>query len=396
MMRIARPGSNLLSERRAQRPLASGFLRRRPPVIPGNRVQLLVDGGQVFPAMLRAINTAEHSVLLESYIFAKDATGRRFLDALTEAAARGVKVRVMVDGLGSLGTDAAFFAPLLRVGGVLSVYHAPWTWTWTFMSKWWRRDHRKLMMVDERFAFIGGTNIADAYAPPEWGGGGWHDSHALVQGPAALELAKVFARTWEWQTHERLPLSRAGVERLGEVAVQILESRWQRRPSIRTAYVEAIDRAERVVRLCNAYYIPDGRVLRALHRARRRGVRVQLILAGTTDVHAVRYASRALYSRMLAWGIEIYEWTDRVLHAKTAVIDASWCSMGSYNMDRRSLRHNLEANIGCYDKVLGAELDTQFVRDMKKSRRIDPLVWHRREWLDKVLERFFYKLRYLL
>ncbi|MEE8410123.1 MAG: phospholipase D-like domain-containing protein [Myxococcota bacterium] len=366
-------------------------------VADGNSVSLLVDGGEAFPAMLEAIAGAEQTIVLESYTYADDATGRRFLDALIARARQGVTVRVLVDGVGSFGTviiDNDFFAPLLEVGGKLAIYRPPKPW----LPRWgfWKRDHRKILVVDDRVAFIGGLNIADEYAPESWDGGAWHDIHARVEGPVARELTKVINRTWTRVARlPRVPALGAAVPS-GNIAVQVLESRLTRRYSIRRAYLNAIRRARNSIRISNAYFIPDQGVRRGLRNAVKRGVTVQLLLAGQTDLHSVRYASRATYRALMRCGIEIYEWDDRVLHAKCAVIDGCWCSIGSYNLDRRSLLHNLEANIACLDSTLGATMDGQFMRDIAHSQRIDLESWHRRPALEMLLEQLFYRLRYFL
>ncbi len=363
-------------------------------IIPGNRLTLLVDGAATYDAMLAAIDGAERAILLSSYIFAADRTGARFRDTLANAARRGVSVRVIVDGIGSLAADEAFFAPLIAAGGRVGVFHPPKPWLprWVF----WRRDHRKILVVDDRTGFVGGLNIGDDYAPPAWGGHGWHDVHARIEGPAAAELTRLLSRTWSW-------LDRADTCELprvpppaGDTAVRLLENRLRQRFTIHRAYLHAIKRARERVRIANAYFVPVQAVQRALRRARQRGVQVQLLLAGRTDVKMVQYASRALYRRLLADGLEIYEWEEQVLHAKCAVVDGRWCSIGSYNFNRRSLFHDLETNLECVDEELGRALDAQLAADFGRARRVDPETWHRRPAIDKLLEQLFYKLRVFL
>jgi cardiolipin synthase len=365
------------------------------PVIPGNRAVLLVDGVEAYPAMLAAIASAQQSIVLESYIFRHDRAGRRFLEALCERAQAGVSVRVIVDGVGSADTPHSFWAPLLDRGGRVGVFR-PLKGLFRFGRSFWQRDHRKLLITDDRTAFIGGLNIGDDYAPGAWGGAAWHDAHARLDGPVARGLTELVNRTWlQIMKEDWTPRQAAGVA-VGQTGMQILEGRLSRRLSVRKAYLHAIRNAKDSIRITNAYCIPDRPVRRALRGARRRGVRVQLLLAGRTDILPVQLAGRYLYRRLLSWGIEIYEWTERVLHAKTAVIDRRWCSMGSYNLDRRSLLHNLEANIACVDADLGAAFEAQFERDLACSKRIDPATWHRRPPVEKLLEALFYRLRYLL
>jgi cardiolipin synthase len=366
----------------------------RYPALAGNAARLLVDGREAYPAMLSAIGQAEHSIVLESYIFCPDEAGQRFLAALVERALGGISVRVLVDGVGSMDTPASFWQPLIAAGGRVAVY-SPVGSLWRVRSNW-VRDHRKLLVVDDTVGFLGGLNISNTYAPVEWGGGAWHDVHARIAGPAAHALAVLFNRTWRQITKEDWSRWLLHPVVVGDTSMQILEGRLTRRHSVRQAYLHAIRNAQATIRITNAYCIPDRSVRRALREARARGVRVQLLLAGRTDLRSVQLAGRYLYRRLLSWGVEIYEWTDRVLHAKTAVVDGRWCSIGSYNLDRRSLLHNLEANIACVDAGLGAALEAQFAGDLARSRPIDPARWHRRPAVQKLLEVFFYQLRYLL
>lgn len=362
------------------------------PVIPGNQVQFLVGGHATYTRMLEAIAAAQRVVQLETYTFASDATGELFVKALAERAQAGVQVRVMLDGVGSLTTPNDFFEGLKAVGGEVCWFRPVNGWN----KNIYVRDHRKILVVDDTTAFIGGLNIANAYAPKEWGGQGWHDMHARVHGPAAAALARITARSWKVATGNGYEPKLAEV--CGNTDVQILESRpvGVPRRAVRRAYLHAIDRAQKSVCIANAYCVPDFLVRRALYKARRRGVQVQMLMAGKSDVPAVQMASRHLYKRLLKNGIEIFEWDNQVLHAKTAVIDRTWCSIGSCNLDNRSLRHNLEANIACVDEELGTAMQEQFDQDTAQSRRIDPQTWHRRHPLQKLLEALFYQLRYLL
>lgn len=362
-------------------------------VIPGNRVALLVDGAEAYPAMLDAIATAQHAVILETYTFAPDATGRRFVQALAACARRGVSVRLLVDGFGSSSTPLRFLQPIEDAGGRVCVYHPLRFWRPERLTK---RDHRKILAVDARVGFIGGLNISDDYAPASWGGQAWHDTQARLEGPAVRALTKMFNKTWRRVTGEDWNTRLQPSRQCGDVPVQILESRITQRHTMRRAYVHAIKRAEKRICIANAYFIPDRGIRRALRNAVRRGVSVQLLLPGYSDVFPVRYASRALYGRLMQAGVEIYEWRHPMLHAKSAVIDGLWCSVGSFNLDRRSLMHNLEANIACVDPKMGAAMEAQFSRDLGFAQRIDPRVWHRRSAWEKLLERVFYSVRHLL
>ena len=358
---------------------------RGPPPVAGNRLRLLIDGAAVYPAMHEAISQARRTITLETFFYEPDATGDRFLAALIERARAGVLVRLMVDGVGSFSTPREYFAPLVAAGGRVAVYSAPKPWV--PLSRLWRRNHRKVLVVDDTTAYLGGLNIHDEAAPVEWGGEAWHDAHVEVVGPVALRLTDLFNRTWLRVRGEDLRDRRApAVQPSGSTSVQVLESRIARRYSVRRAYLDAIRQAQHRICISNAYCIPDRGIRRALYAARLRGVQVQILFAGSTDVLAVRFASQALYARLMKRGIEVWEWHERVLHTKTAVIDGAWSNIGSYNLDTRSLLHNLEANLACVDAELGAAVEREFDADLTRSRRIDPETWHRRPRVNKMLE----------
>lgn len=365
----------------------------RGTITKGNTVSFLVDGEATYISMLEAIRTSKYAVTLESYIFEADKTGRRFLDALCEARRRGLRVRVLIDAVGSSDTNIEFFRPLLDLGGELGIFNPP-----SLLRPLWsiKRDHRKILTVDDQVGFTGGLNISDDYAPVDWGGRGWHDMQARIEGPAARELTKLVNRAWRRTQHEDWSGPLLPAKEVGSTRVQVLGNSMRQRWVIHRSYVNAIRNARHRIRLWNAYFVPDRAIRHAIIDARRRGVRVELILAGETDVWAVKLASRALYSLLLDHDVQIYEWTDRVLHAKAAVIDGSWCSMGSFNLDAMSLRHNLEANIALVDATLGATLDAQFEHDRKRCELVDRTAFSSRPHLDRLLERAFFAVRHVL
>jgi cardiolipin synthase len=251
-------------------------------------------------------------------------------------------------------------------------------------------------VVDGHTAFIGGLNIAGVHVSVAAGGAGWHDMHARVCGPAAQQLEQLFAGTWRRATKKRVMPRRHLVPDRGTTVVEILESRFGRNRSIQRAYIAAVHRARQRISICSAYFIPDRAFVRALVAARQRGVAVNLLLAGVSDVVPVQFASRALYKKLLSSGVLIYEWPKRVLHAKTIVTDGNWCSIGSYNMDRRSLLYNLEVNIACEDTAFAHAMEAQFDADRRVAAPVLLSVWHRRRALQKFLEQLFYLLRFWL
>ena len=362
-----------------------------------NAVIPLRGGGEAFPAMLEAIASAEHHVHLEMYILRDDRTGQEFKERLIERRRAGVTVRVMYDSLGSLGLSSAYLNELRHEGVEVIEFHpvAPWRSRWSLN----RRDHQKILVVDDRVALVGGINIGDEYQPTEKGGKGWHDMHASVEGPAVVDIARVFRTTWikaggasfpppRWNEKRSLPW-KTGVSVISSV---FLFKRFR----MRRAYIYAIENAERTISLMNAYFIPDRGLRRAFARAARRGVSVRVVVPSVSDVRAVYYASCYLYSRLMRAGVRLFEWPDRMMHAKSGVIDEVWSTIGSYNLDRRSMIHNLELSLIMIDRELGAGMETQFDEDLRGCREVDPVAWERRPLVQKVLEWLFFQLRYWL
>jgi cardiolipin synthase len=366
-------------------------------VVHGNRVTVLRDGEEAFPAMLEAIDGARSAVRLETYIFASDATGRRFARALAGAAARGVDVALLHDSLGSWRASARVFDEMRAAGvKVLSFKPlAPWRRGWG----WGRRDHRKQLSVDGRVGFTGGINVADEWACARDGGAGWRDTMIRISGPAVAQLDRLFRETWEREAARQgvaLPLAPdpPGAARAGDDPVWVVGNReFSRRRAIRKAYRHAIARAERRVMVANSYFVPDPAILRSLRRARRRGVEVLLLLPGASDMRSVQWASRAVYGRLLAWGIEIWHWCDPVFHAKTAVVDGLWCTVGSYNLDTQSLRYNLEVTAVVPSPEVAGALERMFREDLARCERVDPATWKRRPFWWRLPEALFYLVR---
>lgn len=372
--------------------------------VPGNRFKLLRDGVEAFPEMLDAIRGARRKIRLEVYMFIDDAVGELFGRALAEAAKRGVQVHVLYDWIGSLGTRASFFKRL-RAQGVNVRAFKPLSISRGFGALV-RRDHRKILVVDGEVAFVGGINLAAQWAPRgHASGGGWRDDVMRVEGPAALTIERLFCASWRMEAQKRLYRlkqkarrgtgTRAGtIRRLhrGDVHAVVLSSR----RSIHRAYLKAIEHARESVMIANAYFLPDRKLLSALKRAARRGVTVQLVLAGKSDHPIVTWAGRALYDQMLRAGIRIFEWYDGVLHSKTAVVDGTWGTVGSFNLEPMSLRFNYEANLVFTDRRWGAALEKSFLDDCSRCRAIEPEAWAKRPWWHRMVERAAYLLRRLL
>jgi len=369
----------------------------RQRVLEGNEIDLLYGGRETFETMLGAIRSAQRFVSLATFIFADDRTGRRFLDSLVEARRRGVEVRLIVDGVGSLDTPRAFFRPLLDEGGEILVYHPVDLWRLKFVI--WHRMHRKNLVVDNQVGFCGGLNIHDSCLPEEDGGAGWHDIHARMEGPVVRDLHHSFLSTWirvlgtPRSDHDLLARS----EPHGSHNVAVLgaggKKRGRRRRRIQTAYLHAIKQAQRTIHIWNPYFIPDAGVRRSLRNACRRGVDVRVIVPDRGNFPAVQLASENVFETLMRAGVRIHRWPGSMMHAKTAVIDGIWSTVGSYNMDAQSHRHNLELNVTVYGERFGKALEALFARDMALSSEVDARSWSLRPLSDRLLQKlcFFFR-----
>jgi len=385
-------------------PPARKYLRRPQPgsgvfdwdadeYIGGNRLALFVRGKDLFASMASAIEAAAESVNLETYRFGGDATGQAFAGLLARAAKRGVRVRLIYDSVGSIEL-APETETLLRNAGVqILEYHpvAPWRPHWA----WNKRDHRKLLVCDGKVGFIGGMNLSDEHAPKEQGGLDWPDAHARIEGPAAHELERLFRAVWHKETARWYELHPQPAPAPGGAAVRIVGNHELiKRFAIRQAYVNALRAAKTEVSIANSYFIPDWRIRRALAQAVRRGVSVRVLVPGNSDIGSAWYAMRATYGPLLAYGVRIFEWQGTMMHAKAVVVDGKWCAVGSYNLDHRSLRHNLEANLHTTDEAFAAELKKRFEIGLSGAREIKRDAWNRRSWTERALEQFFSSFDY--
>ncbi|MBK7642785.1 MAG: cardiolipin synthase ClsB [Planctomycetes bacterium] len=376
------------------------YITRPERMHPWNRVQPLIGGKQAYPEMLAAIRSARSHVHFEIYILLDDRIGLEFRDALVERAKAGVTVRMLYDSLGCFGLGDSFLGPLRDAGAQLLEYAPLFPWRRDFGLN--RRDHQKILVVDDRVAFAGGINVGLDYVPVEEGGGGWYDVHARVEGPAVHDLAVLFRKTWTKRGGASFPapgkpepaLPQDGISAPG---VQVISNVGARsRSHMRHAYLRAIRRAEKTISIMNAYFIPDRGLRRAFARAARRGVSVRVIVPSTTDVQAVRYASRHLYGALMKAGVRIFEWPGAMMHAKCGVIDEVWSTIGSYNLDKRSLLHNLEVALVVIDSKVGEELGAEFAGQLARCAEVDPAQWEQRSWWQKSKEWLFYGFRYWL
>ena len=368
------------------------------PMTKGNKVTLLADGEGTYAAMFRAIEGAKNHINLESFIFEDDEAGRKFADRLLQKRAEGVQVHLMYDSVGSINTPAAFFQRL-RDAGIQVVEFNPINplkdrdeWGLT------HRDHRKILIVDGRLAIMGGVNISKVYSssPRRRKPSGkapihWRDTDIQIEGPTVAELQKLFIDTWLQQKGpafsgpDYFPVHK---ER-GNALVQVVGStpgEDNRVPFV--VYVSAITFAENSIHLTNSYFIPDHQTEKALTDAAGRGVDVKVILPGITDSKLALYAQRYHYGRLLKAGVKIYEHSNSLLHAKTAVLDGVWSTVGSTNLDYLSLLSNDEVNAVILSKEFALQMEAMFARDLADSKPILRKEWERRPLLPRMGEWF--------
>ncbi len=376
---------------------ASGRLPRlaAPTVVyGGNRIRLLVNGEQYFPALLAAIAGARRSIEIETYIFAEDNIGLRVMFALAAAAGRGVEVRLLIDGFGG-GEYARRLVHDLGVHGAQVKIYRPERW-WRLERQLLRRLHRKIAVFDEQLAFVGGINIIDDHnVPAQVRGrlGPRFDFAVTCEGPIVQAMTLAVRRLW-WQLAVVGLRARAGLlptrrrtarqpAAVGGVAASlVLRDNFRHRHTIERAYLKAFDSARERVTIANAYFLPGRRFRAALLAVAARGVCVRLLLQGEPEYALQYHAQRALYGQLLAGGVEIFEYTTSHLHAKVAVVDEHWATVGSSNIDPYSLLLAREANVVVHDagfaRELAGELDAAIAQH---SRRIDPGDYARRSWL---------------
>jgi len=403
-----------------------------------NEIRLLLDGKEAFPAWLEAIGAAKSEILLEMYWFESDKTGRTFAEALSKRARDGLDVFLLYDSVGSIGAERSMFEDMESAGVRVIEYNpiAPWRRRFR-LDRVGTRDHRKILVVDTEVGFVGGINICDQQASRESGGGGWRDDAVEIRGPSVNELRALFFDTWiksggpsarkleALAMRTREALVAAAREQLGAPAprrllgigaptpersitvassadlaappvVQVIgHAASAARRTLRRVYLQQIRHARRKILIANSYFIPDITIRRGLERASARGVEVRVILPRDSDVPSVGYASRALYARLMRAGIQIHEWVDGMLHAKCALID-EWATVGSYNLDYRSLLYNLEANVASVEPAFVESVERSFRADIQRCVQVDPVAWSKRSRWSRVLEWMHYYVRKLL
>jgi cardiolipin synthase len=354
---------------------------------PGNKVEILRNGVQIFPSMLAAIRAAKKTINLEFYIYWDGEIGRTFAEALAERARAGVAVKVILDAVGSSNMSARLIEFLRRNGIDLEWYHPL---RWYTLSRFNHRTHRKVLVVDGTVGFSGGVGIADEWLGDADAKNHWRDTVARVEGPVVTQMQFAFMDNWVKSRGELLTGLDyfPAVEPRGNHLTQVIKSSPSEGSStVKLLYVVSIVSAQKSIWISNAYFVPDRDTIRALEGAVRRGVDVRVIVPGEeTDVPIVRQASRLHYELLLRRGIRIFEYQPTMMHAKTMVVDGVWTTIGSSNFDDRSFRLNDEVNVNVYDAAIAAQMETMFQEDLARSREVVSAKWLRRPVFDKLKE----------
>ena len=359
-----------------------------PPLVGGNRAQELLNGDQIFPAMLAAIRSAQHSITFETYIYWSGDIGREFANALTERAKAGVKVHVLLDWIGSAKIDESFLDEMRAAGVQIRKFHKP---SWYNLHRLNNRTHRKLLVIDGKTGFTGGVGIAS-----KWTGNGqdadhWRDSHFRIEGPAVAQMQAVFMDNW-LKVSGQVMHGEAyfpALPAVGNSDAQVFSSSPSGgSESMQLMYQLSITAAGHAIDLSSAYFVPDEITSKKLTDALKRGVKIRIITPGEIiDTETVRAASRGTWGPLLKAGAEIYEYQPSMYHCKVMIVDKLLVSVGSTNFDNRSFRLNDEANLNIYDTAFAERQTAIFEDDLRLARQVTYEEWTNRSWREKVMER---------
>ena len=365
-----------------------------PAILPGNKVVALQNGSEIFPAMLQAIDAAQTSITFETYIYWSGDIGKKFTDALSARARAGVPVNVIIDWAGSIKMEEALLDEM-RQSGVRIHRYRPLHWY--TLGRINNRTHRKLLVVDGRIGFTGGVGIADQWEGRAQDPNHWRDTHFRYEGPAVAQMQAAFNDNWIKTTGEVLngPAYFPKLQPVGDVDAHLfIASPAGGSESMHLMYLMAIAASTQTIDLAASYFVPDELIVKGLLEARRRGVKVRIMLPGPhIDSDAVRLASRAGWGPLLLAGVEIYEYQPTMLHTKMLIVDRELVSVGSTNFDIRSFRLNDEASLNLYDQAFAAQMSEVFEQDLRDSQRYTHEKWRQRPLKEKLMEKFVIPLK---
>jgi len=356
-------------------------------VVPGNRVEILLNGDEIFPAKLRAIKAARKSINYAQYVWEEGQPSEDIANALAERCEAGIPVNVLLDGVGALSMPAEYRKRMVDAGCRVETFRPLGSFA---VDKVNYRNHRRILVVDGRVGIAGGSGTSG-----KWGGDGkqqdhWRDTDVLVEGPVVEQMQGAFAENWLEATGIALggkDYFPSPVEAKGDVAAQAVRSS----PSggsaaMYTMYLLAMASAQQSIYITNPYFLPDDKMIETLIQTARKGVKVKLLLPGAIDHNLVRQASRSELGRLLRAGVEVYEYRPAMLHAKTMVVDSRWATVGSTNLDRRSFALNDEINLVVYNQSVAGRLERVFQDDLTRSTQVTLENWKDRGFVSRLLE----------
>lgn len=350
-----------------------------------NQIKLLKNGSEKFKELFSAIRSARHSIHLEYFNFRNDSIGNKLFELLAEKAAEGVEVRALYDGFGNISNNKPLRRRKIketRSKGVQLCEFDPLRFPW--LNHVFSRDHRKIVVIDGKIGFTGGMNVADYYINGKVKIGSWHDMHLVVEGPAVELLQNIFLRIWNKQTHQSVggkqyyptPDHQWLGTKEAYSKVMVVNREPDRTPSaIRDTYIAAIDAARDSIRLINPYFVPTHGVSMALERALKRGVDVEIMISEKCDVPFTPDAARYKLHKLMQKGADVYYYRGGFHHTKIIMVDGRLCTVGSANLNSRSLRFDYEDNLFILDNRLTKELTENFEEDKKDSYLLTPEVW---------------------
>ncbi len=358
-----------------------------PPLVKGNSIESLHNGDQIFEAMLTGINSAKKTITFETFIYWSGDIGNRFAEALTERARAGVKVHVLLDWLGSRSFEESYIEEMKSAGVQVQRYRPI---RWYNIARVNNRTHRKILVIDGLIGFVGGVGIADQWLGNAQDKDHWRDSHFKIKGPVVAQLQAAFMDNWNASHPDVLhgddyfPL----VPEVGDAFAQVFKSSPEEGSgSVRLMYLYSISHAMKTIRISTAYFVPDTHLRKVLIDAAKRGVKIEVILPGPIiDTHITRRASRSVWGDLLKAGIRIYEYQPTMYHCKFMIVDELWASVGSTNLDHRSLRLNDECNLNAIEPKWALEMSEVFEKDKARTIEMTYEQWKSRPLNEKIIE----------
>lgn len=359
-----------------------------PSIMPGNRIEALQNGTEIFPAMLGAIRGAQTSITFETYIYWSGEVGKEFTEALAERARAGIPVHVTIDWVGSIKMEQELLDQMEEAGVHVERYRPL---HWYNLRRMNNRTHRKLLVVDGRIGFTGGVGIADLWQGKAQDPDHWRDMHFRIEGPVVAQFQAAFNDNWIKTTGHVLngPAYFPALEPVADVDAHLfIASPAGGSDSMHLMYLMAIAAAEHTIDLAASYFVPDELIVKALVAARQRGVRVRIVLPGPhIDSETVRIASKAEWGPLLQAGVTIHVYQPTMLHVKLLVVDGEMVSVGSTNFDIRSFQLNDEASLNLYDRAFAEAMTASFEQDMRQTTPYTYDMWRKRPWKERMIEK---------